>query len=212
MPYYRISIEGGYNSNPEVWASGFAVAVDGPPPSQAAIDGYAEACMLYLSGASTDAQSLRATLSIAGEIRRVRVYYHSAPNTVASMLGVSVAPLVTGTGTITLPLQTARVVTLLTGTPGASFRGRMYWPKVTTGQSSTGTDTSLNQPWATNFALSLRTMAQIAPSTSAGQPAVVSLTKGLITPVIRIRVGNVVDTQRRRRDNITETFFNAVIP
>lgn len=211
MPYIKVSIEGGYTSNPEVFSTSFCVLVDGAPPTQTAIDAYANSCMNYLIGVSADAQALRGTMSTNMEIRRVRAYYYSVPNAPASLLGVSTVAGTTGTGTLTLPPQCSRVVTLLTATPGSSFRGRMYWPKVTTGLNTSGVDASVNQGFADAYARSLRTMAEIAPSTSAGQVAVVSLSKALVTPVTRIRVGNVIDTQRRRRDSINETFFSSTV-
>lgn len=211
MPYFRVNIDGGFSTVAEKWNTGFAVLVDGPAPSQVAVDAWANSAMNYLSSAASELIAIKGRLSTVGTIDRVRVYYYNTPGTPAVLSGTSVAASVSGQGSVALPLQCTTVVSLRTALPGGSYRGRMYFPKVTNGPGSSFKDSGINQSVADNFKLILRTIAETAPSTSAGRVAVASVSKGVVTPVTSVRVGDVIDTQRRRTDALSEVYYTSAI-
>lgn len=119
-----------------------------------------------------------------------------------------------GLGTPAMPPQCAIVISLLTGSVGASYRGRVYWPAV--GAALDGS-LRLNTPTepsdvATEFATKLFDWGNLAPVGGTARPVVFSRTQDVVTPVTSIRVGNVCDTQRRRRDGMTEAYVAVDYP
>jgi hypothetical protein len=120
---------------------------------------------------------------------------------------------VAGSGTTVLPLQSALVYTLVTARPGRSYRGRMYWPVLTQAIPADGklpTTSITLAARALSFVQMLETLSQEAPLATMA-PVVVSKAQNVVTEVTAVRVGNVVDTQRRRRDNLVETFASQAI-
>lgn len=123
---------------------------------------------------------------------------------------VSAGEAIEGIGNSLLPNQISTVVTLLTATPGRQTRGRMYLPtlKQTTGDQGRNSEaqvlTILNMMGAwleqvgTSLPLGLR---------AALAPAVVSqIGAGRRTAITALRVGDVPDTQRRRRQGLVERY------
>lgn len=116
-----------------------------------------------------------------------------------------------GTSTDTsLPAQCSPCVSLSTSTAGSRARGRMYLPPPdgsavsTTGRLIAGFRTAWIGALDTFFA----TMAG-----NAATCVVVSAVGGVYTTYVvnTIRMGDVVDTQRRRRNNIAEVYTTAAI-
>lgn len=98
-----------------------------------------------------------------------------------------------GTGSGDLPLQACLVATTLTGQPGRSYRGRMYWP-------ATGCVLTTSQASATTcqqIALATATLVHQDSSSNAG-PIVLSQKHGTHLPLVAVRVDSKIDTQRRR--------------
>ena len=130
------------------------------------------------------------------------------------MAAESIGSSYSGSGTITNPFQSALVATLQTGRPGRSYRGRMYLPFLTSafnaGKIST-TSVTLGARAAAVADL-LADTATAASSFPGLQPAVVSKAADAVTSVTSVRVGDIMDTQRRRRDSLVETFGSSTIP
>lgn len=107
-----------------------------------------------------------------------------------------------------LPPQCSAVVSLLTPLAGASHRGRYYLPSpvsdaiLASGRFQGG---NLDDVLA---ALVLAHTDEMADSL-ATEVVVYSRTLHSSTPVERLRIGDVVDTQRRRRDKLVETYHTA---
>lgn len=110
-----------------------------------------------------------------------------------------------GNGTYTRPNQIALVVTTLTGRPGRSYKGRFYWPAVA-GPALSATGRISGTDLVADSAADL--MIIISEETPNGglTHVVHSPTLDILTPVSAIRVGDVLDTQRRRRDAIAEAY------
>jgi hypothetical protein len=101
-------------------------------------------------------------------------------------------------------------VSLRTDTPGGSGRGRLYWPaagaSVTT---SLRLSTPAKETLLTNFTTylhSLETQFANAFPTIGFDLAVRSKTTRTTPHVNRLQIGDVIDVQRRRRDNLQEAY------
>lgn len=159
-------------------------------------------------GALVDAQATQlATLmgivaDSATRITAVDGYYYSGGSTKSSFVGhedVSIA----GSGTASLPPQVACCVSLLTGLPGRSRRGRSYLPytKVT---NLGNTPVQITQAVTAQIASSFAAVLNRGPAVG-WQPVVVSDMLALSTVVDSVRVDSKLDTMRSRARN-----FNAL--
>jgi len=113
-----------------------------------------------------------------------------------------------GTGTVSHPFQTSIVASLRTAGIGGSGRGRLYWP-------GTGVpiQNTLLRPTAATVTSILSGMKTYLTSITAAlnvtlfnDPilSVWSRTNSSTLPVNSIQMGDVLDTQRRRRDALIE--------
>lgn len=113
----------------------------------------------------------------------------------------------------TKPNQVAVVSTLMTERAGRSYKGRMYWPALGAGMvAGTGRlDASIRDLIASGVASLLSDIADENPGAAVLVPVVLSRTKREVTPVTAVRVGDVLDTQRRRRDELIENYFSVAL-
>lgn len=109
--------------------------------------------------------------------------------------------LLAGTGSPSLPNQCSAVITLLTGLPGRSQRGRMYIPlTATTGDTTRGFQMSATRTQG----VSQQGAALLEACNANGATAVVmSPTKGATVLVTQVRADSKIDTQRRRTEQVT---------
>lgn len=133
------------------------------------------------------------------------------------------SPVVVGAGSNqTAPNQTATVISLITPLSGRRYRGRIYIPCLIPGVLPTGgrwgsspvSNLSIAGAYLIR-ALSNPSGAIPAPSPI---PAVVfpivvqsQIGAGAATPVTAVKVGDVIDTQRRRRDQLAENYTTTVV-
>lgn len=106
----------------------------------------------------------------------------------------------TGTGSAALPNQICMVMSLLTGIPGRSNRGRSYLPGpaivnlVSTGQAGSSGTTSIITAWAA--------FVNGMEAGGGGSPAiklvVASAVRGTLTEVTTLQIDSKLDVQRRR--------------
>lgn len=110
----------------------------------------------------------------------------------------------TQTAAVQMPPQLAIAVSHVTGARGAGGKGRMYLPL--NGKASTyGKLTSVDQT-----ALAAGAKAFLEELYSIGPvPAVISSAKLEYSAISRVRVGDVFDTQRRRREQVPEVYVDA---
>lgn len=163
----------------------------------------------YLASLGTT-HTLRAWLSASANISKVSAYYYSGTGPAVAVGEKEVTPALTGSGAISMPFQCSRVITLNTALAGRRYRGRVYWPYLFGTVSAAG-KTSSSQNSIDEVKASLVAIGAAAPTVSGLDLAVRSEAANAVTPVTSISVGDVIDTQRRRRDALVETRLVSVI-
>lgn len=192
--------------NQERWSIGVAFSgLPGAPLTTATeLQSWAEDVSDALGTATLT--GMKNLLSSSGKITAVRTYYYPGPGPATATGATTLTSPVTGTGTISKPPQCAAVFTLLTGSAGRRNRGRFYWPWLSSGMNTDLTGT-VPGGTATEAAALLNLMATLGSvGTVELTPAVYSRAGDTLTPVSSIRVGNIHDTQRRRRDKLVEVY------
>lgn len=139
------------------------------------------------------------------------------------LLGVAEATRstpVTGQGAPTFPSTSSVVLSLRTSTPGGRGRGRLYWPLLSASVQAqtfrlpatyTQNMATAASSYLTLIQNAIRDNAGVFPFTSINT-CVVSRASGERPHITRIMVGDVVDTQRRRRDRLAEAYASAAFP
>jgi hypothetical protein len=101
-----------------------------------------------------------------------------------------------------LPPQCSNCVSTLSALATRSGRGRFYLPPLTITTMATG-----HASGATVTALVAGAKAMFDALIAGGlAPVLVNSTTKVVTPITSFKVGNVIDTQRRRRDKLVETY------
>lgn len=145
----------------------------------------------------------------------VRVEARSAAGVLESLAeAVKPAP-VGGTGVSLHSFQTAAVTSLRTALPGASGRGRIYWPA--TGVALTTGTLRPSVADVTSFLAGVKTYlggieTAIEASVTGVTLCVWSRKTLALSPVISLQMGDVLDVQRRRRDTLVEAYTSTTWP
>lgn len=120
-----------------------------------------------------------------------------------------------GSGSLALPSEVALCASVETGAPGRSKRGRSFLP----GLDCAALDVvgflqlTFAQDIATAYAAVLGTINAHAYIDSASAEVVVLSEKmGAAYPVTEVKVGQILDVQRRRRNGAPETYKSAALP
>jgi len=214
MSYVRVSIKGTLLST-EVWSVNPTFDPTGEfetSVSQSALDSAAQAIadLAIPTGlrAIMGAQTTRTGTQL--EVRADADDSLLALSTAISAVGVF------GTTTTSLPPQSSLVLSLRTNTPGASGRGRIYWPALSATTDGTG---RVNGTQVSNFANDFKTyLTNIDAALTAAFPLIgfdlaVRSRKTHTSPhVVKIQAGNVIDIQRRRRDSLPESYTTVTYP
>lgn len=200
----------------EVWSTSFAFADTTIPVDGGVITDYGDLATLASAifadwGTETWATALLNALASSNTLDRVRV--EARDGTTLIQAAESDGTPINGNGGNPNPPQTAFVISLRTGRPGRSYKGRMYFPL--TGMSVASNTGRLNPvsigPLLTGAKDMIKaTLAQadtVAGPGSDFKTVVYSSKLDLVTPVTTIAIGDVVDSQRRRRDRLSETYY-----
>lgn len=208
MSYVRVSILGAAPGG-EVWSINPVFDPTGEFPggvNQDALDAACNAIAALNPGAQL-ASFLSTALSVTGA--RVEVRDDSTDALIGISVQVRSSPF-SGTGTPLRGAQTAVVTSLRTNTPGGSGRGRLYWPAVGTAVTSLlRFDGAFVTAGLTQMATYLHAMEDALATafpTIGFDLAVRSRTTHTTPHVNKLQMGNVPDTQRRRRDNMVEDY------
>jgi hypothetical protein len=214
MPSYaRVSILGAFTGG-EVWSVNpvFDPTGEFPGWNQANADAATTAI-----DALTIPSSLLTLLSSSASITGCRLEVRDSATD--ELIGISIharSSAVPGSAAPKLPSQAALVLSVRTDTPGASGRGRLYWPAA---GAAIATTFRLNIPTSTQFVTDMKTyLTAVQGALAASFPtigfslAVRSQTKKTTPHATRIQAGDIIDTQRRRRDRLVESYTSVVFP
>lgn len=215
MPTYaKMIIRGAAASNAEVWSIGLSF---GPETATFAVANYQTWADETANNLETIAiPDLLALLSTSGSIVSVRAEGHNADGTLAVAAESALTAPRLGTGGIDKPPQCALVISLLTGIVGSSFRGRVYWPCFARTLLANGTiaPTALDEYLTDMNTLNSDILANASlAGITTGSPELVvrSNLRDTNTPVTLFRAGSVIDTQRRRRDDLAEIYVDQAV-
>lgn len=215
MPHNRVNISGTLAGG-EVWSTSIRFALASNPSVPAVGNG--GLTEWALEGRDILEQNLGILLnclSTDGKITGCQTQIINNDGTLAFQSPVIICNE-SGLGTPNMPYQSAVVISALTGVPGASHRGRHFWP-IVGGKALTGgriTTPTLPADILTDWRQTVNEFCSAAQTTGEGLavPVVYSPTLNSVTVVTEYRCGDVVDTQRRRRDNLKETYSTVPFP
>lgn len=209
---HQVMIDGTLGgSGQERWCVGmhFRAGPEGRVSDPGELQEWAEAIAGWLSTATLP--GLKNLLSSSGRITQVRAYYYNDTGPAQAVGTAILGTPISGTGTAARPPQCAHVFTLVTGLAGRRYRGRFYWPALAGAFDGTTLKGAPPGTAAAEAALILGTLGTLAASTGVLDPVVYSKVADEVTQVTAVRVGDVIDTQRRRRDNLVEIYTTAGI-
>jgi hypothetical protein len=221
MSYWRVILKGSLGAV-ESWSTSVAygiVGINGDSPDQATTDAMALAIRTATTTGNVGV-ALRNAMSTAATIDIIRVEKRAEDETVLNVSESLLPAALAGTGGTSKTPQDAMVLSLRTSTPGARGRGRMYWPalgavlnasfQLTTPPPADAAAGAKVWLQAINTAMDGVYIAQASALRVA--LSVRSGTDHVCRDVTSIQVGSVLDTQRRRRDILPETYNSVVYP
>lgn len=212
----HVTMSGNMLGGAEEWATGFYIGLSQgapEPPSQQFVDGIRDLWETWFETPGHVHQSYTFTQVKAARLNIGGLYDGSGvvtSNPATTVQGAYLGQM--------MPPQIALVATLVAGSgKGLAGKGRMYLPGVSGGIDATG---HLAQSFAQQMATNLATFFNGVNGLVSNPGVVINASKGQKNfaglgarnvPVNGIRVGNVYDTQRRRRNALAETYSTAVV-
>jgi len=207
----RVSVQGSMPGG-EVWSVNPVFSLDLEPADVSAAEALAIATAV---DAITIPTGLRNIMNTATSFVGTRVEARDRNGLLEALGEHQRTPVVAGLATSSHPYQTSLVTSLRTGFPGGQGRGRLYWPAtgVTITASTLRADTSQIAA-ALSGAKTYLAAIQAAVAVSAGtnRLCVWSRTGTAMHTVTGLRMGDVADTQRRRRDTLNEAYQELAYP
>lgn len=176
-----------------------------------------EAAAMATGIATTTWTSNLQGLNVTGvNFRTVRVEARNLAGDLESVGEASKVTPVAGSSATPHPFQTAIVLSLLTGQAGASGKGRLYFPA--TGIPLTAGTLRITSTAQGDFLTGMnswlaqvRAQVRLVGGWSAASLGVWSRTQASSRVVLTVRAGDVPDTQRRRRDSVSEGYTSAAV-
>lgn len=216
MVYFRVSIKGTIGAT-EVWSVNPQFATSTIlVPSQSNMQDAAN-----LIAAVNVPSGLNVAKSTAAMVTSITVEARTDAGQLAATAQAAFSGTQTGGSTPYGPPQSSVVLSLRSDTPGARGRGRLYWPALGlsptygSGRLTTAQQSSIGSAAVTYLrAIQDALKAGIEPPLSAAtfELAVFSKVSGGHSLINRILVGDVLDTQRRRRDALPENYVTQAFP
>ena len=188
----------------DIWQCTLHMEGAGMPTADAALDDLVQDLSTWMV-ASQSASSAALGWVKFNEIDPISRRYKSATDTYERILTTPVRGSVEGNG---MPQQTL-CVSLLTGAKrGLASRGRFYPPATVLSLGSDGTVSKTGVNLVATAARTLITNLNNWPGTDTplGGQVVVLGGNGVTRNVTAVSVGNVMDTQRRRRNKLRESY------
>jgi hypothetical protein len=211
----KVTIEGSCFGGSEVWTTGFYLGTEGADasdPTQTNVDNIATAWSTFFTAASTK-------INASYKTHRIKAVTYGASGTpdLSTLKIHDYTPDIAGVGgTAAQSAQTSLVGTMRSSiVHGKASHGRMYLPGVcalvqTDGRILASDRDAIGANFKTFFT-SVRGYAGMPgfPILIAkGQPIIIAAQSKY---VYSVRMGNVYDTQRRRRNGLSETYYDAAI-
>lgn len=213
----RVTISGTMYGGSEIWTTGFyagGASTDAPDPSVAMAEMIADEWQTFFTSATVKVAYLFKTATVKitpwktdGTIDVPKIRSWSYPTAIEGAH--------TGNGN---PPQVSLVATLIADSGvGLAGKGRMYLPGLGEGIDTTG---HLSSGYTANVASALATfLSNVNASFDNPGQAINASHRPIVigdpTPINRVltsvRVGNVFDTQRRRRNALAETYASDTI-
>lgn len=211
----RVEIRGTLATE-EVWSTGITMTGAGGEvvTDLAELQTWADNAAAFIEGLDMPAELTDALgPNTLADITEVAVQAYGAVGGITAQ-AVSTVDGVDGTGTVAHPPQVAMVFSGRTGLAGGSRRGRNYWPALGQSLNAVTARVSLTDRLALVAAWIdfVAAMADAADQGVLTGPVVYSPTLDLVTPVTSYQVGDVLDTQRRRRDALVEVYTSGAYP
>jgi hypothetical protein len=222
MAYWRIILKGTLGTT-ETWSIGAAYGIVGiapDVPDQAAADGILTNIKAAIAGSGAIPAALQTLMSAQCTAVTARVEKRAENESILTVSEGLLSAPVSGTGTSSKSPQDALVFSLRTNTPGPRGRGRIYWPAL---GASLSTSFQLSTPTPAAAVAGAKTMLQAfntaidnyyigIASALRSALAVRSLADHTCRNVVSVQVGTTMDTQRRRRESIPETYTTVAYP
>lgn len=205
----KMVINGTIAGGLEAWSCSLDFILDGgvTVDSQVGLQTWADLAAAALSAGEVSYPTITARMGAFVDAREVILYTY--PATGPATRQASAAAAWSGSGTIRCPFPTSICVSKRTERAGRSGRGRMYWPALAASMNSDGTYVT-GTDLADEFAQLIVDLGN-TDGVSTAIAVVASLTLNEVSPITSVRVGNVLDSQRGRRDNLNEIYQEAVI-
>lgn len=170
--------------------------------------------------ATTMGANFRSILSTSGSITGWKITQHDEDERIISVGQANYGSPLVGLGAASKTPQDAVVISLRTGEPGARGRGRIYVPALA---AVLGTGFKFTTPGPAAMAADFKALfkligdqlnAELAANSYAVTVvlAVRSVTGHVSYDVSRLQCGDVLDTQRRRRDALPEAYVSVAYP
>jgi hypothetical protein len=205
----RVTISGLFIGQQD-WSTGLDFLVIGTGGvGQADLDTWLASVRTDLTTWVTATNGLGTLLSPHGTITDLRAYLRPSPGAPATVVSHIGGIGVTGTGTLQNTPQAAIVATLLSSNPSRKGRGRMYLPAWGTLPAST--DAHLGTVTPLQVSTPLAAFIGHCNGHALAANAVGCATATTQDIITSVRVDNVYDTQRRRRDKVTATSTGTTI-
>lgn len=209
----RVTIHGQMLNGAEEWQTGFYVGKPAGAPDaiqQAWVDGIRDAWQTFHTTGSGISNSYSFT-EVKAALLNIDGKYVDPSGAVVSHPATAVVGTETGAP---MPPQVALVATLVAGSgKGLAGKGRMYIPGVKWAIDSTG---HLDSGAVTSIGTKLTQFINAVNALPSRPGVIINASKGHAklggqgarnVPVNGVRVGNVYDTQRRRRNALAESYW-----
>lgn len=196
-----------------VWLQADASTVITADFAQKIADKVRDTWAKYIQGGIGTTPAQAALFHTGTSWQSVSCYAVDAAGRATSQAEAVFAAGVKGTGAGAMPPQIAVVGTLLTAVPGRSGRGRIFLGGLGTGLLGPDGRMAANNKEAMSTALAAfyTELRNVPAGADLFRPVVVSPTKGTANKILKVQVGDVLDTMRSRRGKLVEARASAIV-
>lgn len=213
----RVTLSGTMFGGQEIWSTGFFMGwedKDADAITDTGVSDISNAWQAFFTNATSEISN-KYTYNMC-KVQMMGVDGKALPDTAKYYSPVS--PVQGAAAVQALPPQIALVATMANSLPrGLATKGRMFLPGVNASVDSTGhvptfTTTSIATNLQTFFGAIMNDADTPGRAVLASLGNSLQLRPGAIRNVTQVRVGNVYDTQRRRRNALMEAYQTKPVP